>query len=132
MKCFFCDNLRIGLMAENNGFIAKYDENPVTDGHVIIVAKEHLESFFDLDKKKIDSLIEILHRVKEIIDKKYHPNGYNIGVNDGKAAGRTIDHLHIHLIPRYFGDVKNPRGGVRNVIPSRGDYLKKGYKQLTK
>jgi diadenosine tetraphosphate (Ap4A) HIT family hydrolase len=67
-------------------------------------------------------MYDLICKTKELIDKKYAPDGYNIGINDGEAAGRTVPHLHIHIIPRYAGDVKNPRGGIRNIIPGKGTY----------
>lgn len=68
-------------------------------------------------------MYDVILKTKNIIDEKFHPDGFNIGVNEGRVAGRTIDHLHIHLIPRYLHDVDNPRGGIRNVIPGKGDYM---------
>lgn len=112
------------IIAQNNTFFAIYDEFPVSDGHVLLIPKRHVESFFDITKKELDDLFELIKKVREIVDRKFNPDGYNIGINEGRAAGRTIDHLHIHVIPRYKGDVENPVGGVRNVIPGKGDYLK--------
>ena len=126
MDCLFCElyfNKSI-IIYENNLFWSLFDKNPVSIGHALLIPKKHVVSFFDLDSKDLENLFEGMNEVKKIIDKKYSPDAYNIGINDGETAGRTIHHLHIHLIPRYKGDVKNPMGGVRNVIPGKGEYVK--------
>lgn len=123
--CIFCDRKYTGegrLIAENSHFFARWDKNPVTRGHSIVISKKHTKSFFELSPEEILSMHDLINKVKEITDKRYEPNAYNIGINDGMAAGQTIDHLHVHIIPRYKGDVLNPRGGVRNIIPGKGDY----------
>lgn len=112
-------------MIENEFFISQFDSNPVTKGHMIIVSKKHIESFFDLKENELFAAFDLLEKAKILIDEKFSPEAYNIGINDGKAAGQTIFHLHIHLVPRYSGDVKDPTGGVRNVIPEKGNYLNK-------
>lgn len=123
--CLFCDRdnkEQHTIICENDLFYSRRDNIPITNGHSEIVPKDHLISFFDLDDLMIRQLFDLLNKTKGIIDKEFNPDSYNIGVNDGQAAGRTINHLHIHLIPRYHGDVENPRGGVRNIIPGKGDY----------
>lgn len=123
--CIFCDKKNIGkerTFAENRDFSARWDKNPVAPGHSIVISKKHVESFFKLSSEGILGMYDLIKKVKGITDRKYKPDAYNIGVNEGAAAGRTINHLHIHLIPRYTGDVENPRGGVRNIIPEKGDY----------
>ena len=107
---------------ENSAGFSIYDKFPVSDGHCLIVPHREYADFFDSTKEEIDGLNELLFQTKEFIKKKYNPEGFNIGINSGKAAGQTIFHMHIHLIPRYKDDVDNPRGGVRNVIPGKGDY----------
>jgi len=125
-KCFFCDiqmqndDKRI---TENQYFFARYDDFPISNGHCEIIPKKHIESFFELNPSQVQSLYDLVKDVKEIIEERFKPDGYNIGINEGKAAGRTQDHLHIHLIPRYHGDVENPRGGIRNVIAQKADYI---------
>jgi len=124
-NCIFCDkrNPKIHtIIAENEHFYARWDNYPVSKGHAEIIPKKHIKSFFDLDPKKILLMHELIQTVKTIIDIAHHPDAYNIGVNDGEAAGRTVHHLHVHLIPRYRGDVPNPRGGVRHIIPGKGNY----------
>jgi len=110
---------------ENEFFVAQFDPNPVAKGHMTIVSKRHVESFFDLTEKEVLAGFSLIEKAKTLVDKKFSPDAYTIGLNNGKAAGQTIFHLHIHLIPRYTSDVKDPIGGVRNVIPEKGNYLKK-------
>ena len=127
-KCIFCliqKEKREKCIAESKYFFVRYDKFPVNKGHADIVSKKHLVSIFDLGEDEIKDLFQIIKETKKIIDKKFHPDAYNIGVNEGRAAGRTVDHLHIQFIPRYKGDVADPTGGIRNVIPRKGNYLKK-------
>lgn len=125
--CKFCDPVyqHKRTVLENKWFFAKFDGNPVTMGHLIIIPKRHIASFFYLSDQEIIAAYDLIKKVKILLDEKYHPDAYNIGLNNGKAAGQTVFHLHIHVIPRYFGDVSDPTGGVRNVIPEKGNYLKK-------
>lgn len=123
--CLFCDKdnpKKHRLILENELFYSRWDNYPVSKGHAEIVPKKHIESFFALTQKELIQMYDLIKRTKRLIDEKYHPEAYNIGINEGKAAGRTINHLHIHIIPRYKGDVENPRGGVRHIIPEKGDY----------
>jgi diadenosine tetraphosphate (Ap4A) HIT family hydrolase len=132
-------------------FTLRLDPNPVSFGHILVIPNRHVEKFDELDEDELLNLGEAVtkskklaeekSRIKEkysdisevkdlnsnrmidsIIREKEDPEGFNIGLNEGKAAGQTIDHLHIHVIPRYEGDVENPEGGIRNVIPERADY----------
>ncbi len=122
--CLFCDkeNQKFQLMAKNDFCVARWDQFPVSPGHALIIPKKHITSFFDLKEEEVVKMFSLLREAKEIIQKEHHPDGFNIGVNDGEAAGRTIHHIHMHLIPRYVGDIPNPRGGVRNIIPGKGSY----------
>ena len=101
---------------------AVYDKFPVSVGHVLVIPKRHVRDYFELDIKEVSSLWGMVIQVKTIIDSKYNPQGYNIGFNVGESAGQTINHVHIHVIPRYKGDMDDPAGGVRHVIPGRGKY----------
>ena len=121
-NCLFCKELKDRVLFETSQWIAIYDAYPVSDGHTLLIPKEHYETFFDLPDSLIESLQYRIKDVKRILDEKYNPSGYNIGVNCGQSAGQTVNHCHIHIIPRYDGDVENPRGGVRGVIPSRMSY----------
>jgi len=124
--CLFCKIFqeRTGIIYENRNFYAQFDKYPVNPGHAEVIPKRHIVSFFELQEHELSSLLLALQETKKIIEERFHPQAYNLGVNDGEAAGRTIHHLHIHLIPRYIGDVENPRGGVRHIIPNKGDYTK--------
>jgi diadenosine tetraphosphate (Ap4A) HIT family hydrolase len=115
-NCIFC-NITDRIFKENEVFFAIEDRFPVSKGHSLIIPKKHIVSFFELDTGDMDPLLQLIKEVKIEIDKKCSPDGYNIGVNDGRCAGRTVDHLHFHLIPRYEGDVPEPRGGVRKILP---------------
>jgi diadenosine tetraphosphate (Ap4A) HIT family hydrolase len=119
--CIFClrhDEELNTVMRENVSFYARYDNFPASDGHLEIVPKRHVESFFDLTDQEILEAYALLCEVQKELQQKYDADGYTIGVNEGDAAGRTIDHLHIHLIPRHFGDVEDPRGGIRQAAPN--------------
>jgi diadenosine tetraphosphate (Ap4A) HIT family hydrolase len=121
--CKFCEKIeKDRIILETSEWIAFYDAYPVTKGHVLLVSKEHFNTFFDLPDRLKDSLLFRINDIKEILDNKFHPDGYNIGCNCGEAAGQTINHFHLHIIPRYKGDCENPRGGVRGVIPSHMSY----------
>lgn len=118
-RCLFCELPEKNperLFFENSSFYAIKDLAPVSPGHSLIIVKEHIVSLFDLNPKKMYALWGALQEVKTLLDLEYSPSAYNIGINEGRAAGRTQDHLHIHLIPRYLGDVDDPRGGVRNLM----------------
>ena len=119
--CPFC-NIDREIILSSDLCLAIYDKYPVNIGHVLIISKRHVEDYFDLDEKEIESISKMVIEVKKILDIKYNPQGYNIGFNVGKEAGQTIDHVHIHVIPRYTGDMDDPTGGVRHVIPEKGKY----------
>jgi len=122
--CLFCDkeNQKFKLILENDFCVARWDQFPVSKGHALIIPKKHILSFFDLKDEEVVKIFSLIQETKDVIQKEYNPDGFNIGINDGEAAGRTIHHLHIHLIPRYKGDVEEPRGGVRHIIPGKGFY----------
>ena len=98
------------------------DGYPVSRGHTLIIPKRHVGSFFELEKEEREDILLMLDKAKTSLDSGYAPDGYNIGINDGPAAGQTVPHLHIHLIPRYEGDRDDPRGGVRWIFPEKADY----------
>jgi diadenosine tetraphosphate (Ap4A) HIT family hydrolase len=120
--CIFClrhDPALNKIMCENDGFFARYDNFPSAPGHVEIIPKRHVESFFELTDDEVSEAYSlILDARKRIVAEFNYPDGYTIGINEGRAAGRSVDHLHIHLIPRYTGDVKDPRGGIRQAAPN--------------
>ena len=98
------------------------DGFPISPGHTLIIPKRHVASFFELTPEERADLLELLDAAKADLDQEFSPDGYNIGVNDGAAAGQTIAHVHIHLIPRFAGDRSDPRGGVRWIFPDKADY----------
>ncbi len=125
-KCAFCglekaiDKSRI--IYQDSVWMAILDGYPVTKGHTLLIPKRHCETYFDLNSEELERLRTLIKMIKAHLDEEFKPNGYNIGVNCGIAAGQTVMHCHIHIIPRYEGDCDNPRGGVRGVIPSRQSY----------
>ncbi|UFK97737.1 bifunctional class I SAM-dependent methyltransferase/HIT family protein [Kaistella faecalis] len=121
--CPFCypDSDR-ELVVESATAYAIYDKFPVSEGHALVIPKRHCADYFELSFKEQSACMFLLSKVKEIISSDYHPDGFNVGINIGEFGGQTVDHVHIHLIPRYKGDVANPRGGVRGVIPSKKEY----------
>ncbi|HYE82309.1 MAG TPA: HIT family protein [Clostridia bacterium] len=114
MSCIFCDYLiSKNYIAENELAFAIYDNFPVGKGHVLIIPKRHFAAFFDATSEEVSAFYDLVSLIKKLLDEELKPDGYNIGINIGEAAGQTIFHLHIHVIPRYSGDVENPRGGIR-------------------
>lgn len=122
-SCVFCDCIKNEkFIMENDYAIVVYDNFPVNKGHMLIIPKRHFASFFDASADEISAINDLIKRAKSLLDNKLNPDGYNIGINIGEAAGQTIFHLHIHLIPRYLGDVENPRGGIRKFKPALVEY----------
>ena len=125
-NCPFCKIERLiskdRIVYQDDTWIAIYDNYPVSQGHVLLIPKRHVETFFNLNMVEFGSLGVTIGIIKMILDKKFHPDGYNIGTNCGEVAGQTVMHCHIHIIPRYKGDMENPRGGVRGVIPEKQKY----------
>ena len=124
-ECRFCLQGEKGALHMNELALAKRDRFPLTQGHTLIIPRRHVRSFFELTPEEHAAICELIVEAKHVLDLEHKPDGYNIGVNDGAAAGQTIMHLHVHLIPRYLGDTADPRGGIRWIIPERADYWKK-------
>lgn len=124
--CIFCKRPETEILAENDLALAFFDKYPVNEGHVLIIPKRHVESFFETTWEELAAINELLFAVKDKLANKFSPDGYNIGVNVGRAAGQTIFHLHVHIIPRYRGDVPDPRGGIRKIKKSVVPYLAEG------
>ena len=122
--CPFCyENIKSKIVEEYNSVVSINDENPVSDGHLLIIPKRHCIDFFAMmQQEQLDAnyLLEILR--KRISEKDSTVTGFNVGMNSGESAGQTVFHCHIHLIPRRDGDTPNPRGGVRGVIPDKMNY----------
>ena len=107
---------------ETDMFFVIKDGFPVSPGHCLIISKNIVNDFFELSINEKKELVFIIDIVKAIIEKEYHPDGYNIGMNCGISAGQSVMHFHCHVIPRYAGDMDNPKGGVRFCIPDKGSY----------
>ena len=122
--CPFCSLSKERIYLENNNSLAIFDAYPLSLGHTLIIPKRHCQSYFDLTASELDSSTQLLRRAKQSIDLTHAPSGYNIGINDGPAAGQTVAHCHIHLIPRYHGDQHDPRGGIRWIFPDKASYWK--------
>ena len=122
MNCPFCDVHNPCIILENEIAFAIYDGFPVSPGHSLIIPRRHISSFFEATSEEQLSFLDLISKVQQLLKNEYSPDGFNIGINDGEAAGQTVMHLHIHLIPRYLGDVEDPRGGLRWIIPEKAVY----------
>jgi len=122
LHCLFCSLTPDRILAESDHTITILDAFPVSEGHTLIIPRRHVQSFFDLQTAEKEAVLKALEEAKKAIDDQFAPDAYNIGINDGETAGQTVPHLHVHLIPRYKGDSKDPRGGVRWVIPEKARY----------
>ena len=122
VSCPFCalPAERILILADEALVIR--DAFPVSPGHTLVIPRRHIGSFFELSDAERTCMVELLAQAKAQLDLSFQPDGFNIGINDGAAAGQTVQHLHLHLIPRYRGDVPDPRGGVRWVMPGKAKY----------
>lgn len=118
----FCTLLESRIIDTGEYGVVMRDGFPISPGHTLVIPKRHIGSFFDLNADEREDLMALLERAKVVIDAEFKPDGYNIGINDGPAAGQTVPHLHIHLIPRYKADLPDPLGGVRWIIPEKADY----------
>lgn len=122
-SCPFCERVRDGdLLAENQLAVAFADAFPVSLGHSLVVPRRHEADLFNLPQDDLVAVGDLLLRVREILAQGHSPEGFNVGVNSGEVAGQTVPHAHVHLIPRYRGDLEDPRGGVRWVLPERAAY----------
>ncbi len=115
------------VIEENDSALAIMDGFPVNPGHALIIPKLHVSNWFDLNEEQQRDILKLLKVVKSRLDKEFKPDGYNVGFNHGECAGQTVKHFHLHVIPRYKGDVDDPTGGVRFVIPERGNYRNPGH-----
>ncbi|MCH7728849.1 MAG: HIT family protein [Planctomycetes bacterium] len=121
-NCPFCDLPPESIICKGRHFKAVWDNYPVSTGHALLIPNRHVPNWFDASPEEQADVFGGISSVREIIDELHSPDGYNIGINIGEAAGQTVFHLHVHLIPRYVGDMVDPTGGVRHVIPERGNY----------
>lgn len=124
-QCPFCSVSLERIIFADHKLYALWDDYPVSPGHALIVPRKHITDWFHATDEIRHLLISAMRDVKLEIERSHQPDGYNVGFNVGAAAGQTVDHLHIHVIPRYMGDVNDPRGGIRHVIPDKANYLGK-------
>ena len=122
MNCPFCNVEATKILLENEVGIALRDAFPVTEGHTIVITKRHVTSLFDLDADEQAALWQLAAEIRARLVEEFHPAGFNVSVNDGRAAGQTVMHAHIHVIPRYVGDTAHAKGGIRQIIPKKAKY----------
>jgi diadenosine tetraphosphate (Ap4A) HIT family hydrolase len=115
--CLFCRKYLFKIF-ESKHFFVIYDDFPLRQGHILIISIRHIQYLTLLTRVEFDDLYDVIQEMVKHLEDKFGANGYNLGINDGEVAGQTIPHLHIHIIPRYFGDVENPRGGIRKFLPN--------------
>jgi len=120
--CPFCTLPADRIVAANDLALVVRDGFPISPGHTLVIPKRHFGSFFEATDEERDAMLTLLDQARRHIGGELSPDGFNIGINDGAAAGQTVPHLHVHLIPRYKGDVSDPRGGVRWVIAEKARY----------
>ena len=120
MDCELC-SAETALFGDDNAFV-RYDNNSLSKRHILVVPRRHVADFFEMTWAEKTSIIALLDRAKAHISQEYSPDGYNIGVNIGKAGGQSRLHVHVHLIPRYVGDVPEPSGGIRCVLSRRPEH----------
>ncbi len=109
-------------VAENAQAFAIRDPYPVSPGHTLVITRRLVPTWFDATPDEQAALLDLVRDVKAALDRSHAPDGYNVGLNAGAAAGQTVMHVHVHVIPRYTGDMPDPRGGVRGVIPGKQKY----------
>jgi diadenosine tetraphosphate (Ap4A) HIT family hydrolase len=122
VTCLFCSPDDRDIIVKNSFWYAQWDKYPVSKGHMLVIPFRHVQNCFDLSVDERSSMFELIDACKKRIDEQYAPDGYNIGTNIGYVAGQSVMHCHIHVIPRYAGDIDHPRGGIRGVIPHKRDY----------
>ena len=110
------------ILTENDFAFLVADNYPVSPGHTLAIPKRHVASFFETTPEEQRALFELVRIARDHLTEEYGPDGFNVGINDGPAAGQTVMHVHIHLIPRYSGDLPDPRGGIRWIKPEKADY----------
>jgi diadenosine tetraphosphate (Ap4A) HIT family hydrolase len=121
-NCPFCNPDRRKILVSNTLCYAIFDRYPVSPGHILVLPFRHFSDCFESTHQEAEAFDALLRQCRTRLEEEYHPDGYNVGVNVGDAAGQTVPHMHIHVIPRYRGDSHHPRGGVRGVIPEKQDY----------
>lgn len=122
MVCPFCKLDSSRFILENEHAVVVHDGYPVSPGHSLIIPKRHISSFFETNPEERSGLLQLLDDMRMVMLRERKADGFNVGINDGEVAGQTVLHLHIHLIPRYFGDMPDPRGGIRWIFPDKAIY----------
>ena len=125
MSCLFCEVPESEIIISHELCFARRDKFPVSPGHTLVIPRRHYESVFEATAEEFTAMWEVIGQVKELIENEFQPDGYNVGVNVGKAGGQSVFHVHMHIIPRYEGDVENPLGGVRGVLPFKRKWEKR-------
>ena len=120
-NCIFCTPNR-EILAENANGLAFFDSFPVSRGHALVVPKRHVMTIFEMSEEEYTDCFRLVLALRDLLFARYSPHGFNVGANCGEAAGQSVWHAHIHVIPRYKGDVPDPRGGVRGVVPGKASY----------
>jgi diadenosine tetraphosphate (Ap4A) HIT family hydrolase len=122
--CIFCDRVakNVDLLVTDELCVAFYDTTPLNPGHALIIPRRHEPDFLMLSQRELSAICRMATKLRVLLDKQFHPDGFNVGANVDDAGGQTIGHAHLHLIPRYKGDVPDPKGGIRCLIPERMRY----------
>ncbi len=123
--CPFCNPPPGRVVLEGVAAMALWDSHPLNPGHVLIVPRRHVASWFEVTATEREQMLDLADDARRIVIEKHRPDAFNLGINDGAMAGQTVPHVHLHLIPRYRGDMPDPRGGVRWIIPERAGYWNK-------
>lgn len=122
-SCPFCARIATGpLLLQARLAVAIEDRFPLSPGHSLVLSRRHEADFFALGDEELDDVVRLAVKLQHLVAERYRPDGFNVGINIGEAAGQTVAHVHVHVIPRYWGDVADPRGGIRWVIPERAPY----------
>ena len=121
-NCLFCAELGSRKFLDTGLVLGFWDAFPISPGHALLIPHRHVATWFDATIEEQQALLSAINSAKTAIELEHKPDGYNIGINSGEAAGQTVPHLHVHVIPRYTGDVEDPRGGVRWAIPNKARY----------
>jgi diadenosine tetraphosphate (Ap4A) HIT family hydrolase len=123
--CPFCLPRLDDVLIERPLAFLKRDGYPLTKGHALVIPRRHVATFFETTAGERQAMLDLLDEAKAILDREHRPDGYNIGINNGQAAGQTVMHVHLHIIPRYVGDMSDPRGGIRWILPEKAAYWTK-------
>jgi len=120
--CPFCNLPQERILLETDTALAFFDGFPISEGHTLVIPKRHVADLFDLPDEELRAIWLLVANMRTSLKDKFHPDGFNVGLNEGEAAGQTIGHAHVHIIPRRKGDVPDPKGGIRWVIPAKAKY----------